>query len=52
MINLVETPLPAEVSERAACEALALWRNTLRATRTRYHFCGPVSPYRQKRKEG
>ena len=31
-------------------KALALWRNTLRATRTRYHFCGPVSPYRQKRK--
>lgn len=51
MINLVETPLPAEVSERAACEALALCRNTLRATRTRYHFCGPVSPYRQKRKD-
>ena len=53
MSLLVETdrPLPDGVSERMACDALAICRNSLRAARDRYHFCGPISPHRRQRKE-
>lgn len=48
---LVQEALPKGVSERNACDALDLCRNSLRAARARYHFCGPVSPYRRKRSD-
>lgn len=48
---LLEEPLPTRVSEREACDVLDICRNSLRAARSRYHFCGPASPYRRKRKE-
>ena len=49
MTELVRQPLPDRVSEREACDVLALCRNSVRAARARYHFMGPPSPYRRKR---
>ena len=50
-MNLLLTdPLPAGVSEREACVVLDICRNSLRAARDRYHFCGPISPHRRTRK--
>lgn len=51
MNQLLHDELPASVSEREACEVLDICRNSLRTARARYHFCGPASPYRRKRKE-
>ncbi|WP_006787633.1 hypothetical protein [Thiorhodospira sibirica] len=51
MSLVLEGRLPADISEREACHALDLCRNSLRAARDRYHFCGPVSPHRRKRKD-
>ena len=51
MTLLVADPLPDAMSERQACDALDVCRNSLRAARKRYFFCGPPSPYRRKRKE-
>lgn len=51
MSLVLNEQLPAGVSERAACAVLDICRNSLRAARASYHFCGPVSPYRRKRKE-
>lgn len=51
MSLVLEGRLPADISEREACHALDLCRNSLRAARERYHFCGPLSPYRRKRKD-
>jgi transposase InsO family protein len=50
MSLLLEASLPTRVSERTACEVLDICRNSLRTAKARYHFCGPVSPYRRKRK--
>ena len=50
MSLLMDSPLPAHVSERQACEALNICRNSLRAARARYQFCGPPSPYRRQRR--
>ena len=41
--------LPINVSERQACDVLNVCRNSVRAARRRYYFCGPPSPYRRKR---
>ena len=51
MTLLVADPLPDAISERQACDVLDACRNSLRAARKRYFFCGPPSPYRRKRKE-
>ena len=51
MTRLLEEPLPFAVSERQACDALAICRNSLRAARARHGFCGPVSPERRKRRQ-
>ncbi len=53
MSLLIETDdtLPEGVSERMACDVLALCRNSVRAARARYHFCGPISPYRHRRED-
>ncbi len=51
MTLLVADPLPDAISERQACDVLDVCRNSLRAARKRYFFCGPPSPYRRKRKE-
>lgn len=51
MSALLDSPLPEGVSEREACDVLGLCRNSLRAARARRFFCGPVSPYRRKRKQ-
>lgn len=40
--------LPISVSERQACDVLDVCRNSLRAARQRYYFCGPPNPYRRK----
>lgn len=48
---LVEDQLPRGVSEREACNVLDICRNSLRAARARYHFFGPISPYRRKRRK-
>lgn len=50
MSLLLTEPLPTRVSEREACGVLGVCRNSLRAARTRHHFCGPISPHRRKRK--
>ena len=51
MSLLIETndALPDGVSERMACDVLSLCRNSVRAARARYHFCGPISPHRRRR---
>lgn len=51
MIQLLDEPLPAGVSERTACRILDVSRSSLRAFRIRYHFCGPISPHRRKRRK-
>lgn len=51
MTLLLDEPRPACVSEREACAVLGICRNSLRAAGARAHFCGPVSPYRRKRKD-
>ncbi|XEI34815.1 hypothetical protein NMD14_09815 [Aeromonas veronii] len=51
MTLLLDEPMPANVSERNACSVPGICRNSLRTARARVHFCGPVSPYRRKRKE-
>ena len=51
MNQLLQAPLPSGISERLACHVLDICRNTFRAIRARYHFCGPVSPHRRKRKD-
>lgn len=51
MTLLQETTLPKGLSERQACDALDLCRNSLRAARARANLCGPFSPYRRKRKQ-
>ena len=51
MTLLVAKPLPEGVSEHQACNVLDVCRNSLRAARKRYLFCGPPNPYRRKRKE-
>ena len=51
MNQLLQAPLPSGISERLACHVLDIGRNTFRAIRARYHFCGPVSPHRRKRKD-
>lgn len=53
MSLLVETDdtLPDGVSERMACDVLSLCRNSVRAARARYHFCGPISPHRRRRED-
>ena len=45
MTLLVADPLPDAISERQACDVLDACRNSLRAARKRYFFCGPPSPY-------
>lgn len=50
MSLLIDDQLPAHVSERQACDALNLCRNSLRAARARARFCGPVSPHRHRRR--
>ena len=47
MTLLVADPLPDAISERQACDVLDVCRNSLRAARKRYFFCGPPSPYRR-----
>lgn len=48
-MNLLLTEqLPVGVSERKVCDVLDVCRNSLRAARARYHFCGPISPHRRK----
>ena len=51
MTLLMADSLPDAISERQACDVLDACRNSLRAARKRYFFCGPPSPYRRKRKE-
>lgn len=51
MSLLLDSPLPAGISERKACDVLAICRNTLRAIRDRFQFCRPVNRLRQQRKE-
>jgi len=51
MSLILNSPLPAGISERKACDVLAICRNTLRAIRQRFQFCGPVSRLRRQRKE-
>lgn len=51
MSLLLDGLLPAGVSEREACSVLNICRNSWRAARARNRFCGPISPYRRKRKE-
>lgn len=41
---LVDNPLPEGISERRVCEVLDLCRNSARAARKKYSFCGPSSP--------
>lgn len=50
MSLVLESSLPKGVSERSACDVLAICRNSYRAARTRYDFCGPISPYPRVRK--
>lgn len=47
---LLADQLPARVSERKACRALNLCRSSLHSAHASYHFYGPVSPHRRKRK--
>jgi len=51
MTLLLNTPLPSGVSERKACEVLMICRNTLRATRQRFQFLGPVNRLHRQRKK-
>ncbi len=51
MTLLMADSLPDAISERQACDVLDVCRNSLRAARKRYFFCGPPNPYRRKRKE-
>ncbi len=48
---LMADRLPGGISEREACGVLDICRNSLRAARARYHFCGPISPYRRTRRK-
>ena len=51
MTLLMADSLPDAIAERQACDVLDACRNSLRAARKRYFFCGPPNPYRRKRKE-
>jgi len=50
MSLLQDGALPAGISQRQACWVLDICRNSLRAAQARRHFCGPMSPYRHRRK--
>lgn len=48
---LVQEPFPPLMSERMACYALNVNRNTLRYQQKRSLFCGPIQPACRQRKE-
>ena len=49
-MSLLQQELPAHLSQRKACEALAVCRNTLRNQLHRKTFCGPPKPAADRRK--
>lgn len=49
-MSLVEQALPIHVSQRQACDALNICRNTVRNHLQRKAFCGPVKPADHSRK--
>lgn len=48
---LVQEPLPTLISQRMACDALNINRNTLRRKYQQSHFCGPLKPPVRDRKD-
>jgi len=50
-MRLIEEPLPPLLSQRMACDALNLNRNTLRHKYKKSQFCGPVKPANRERKK-
>jgi len=49
-MSLLQQALPVHLSQRKACDALAVCRNTLRNQLHRYSFCGPPKPAAPRRK--
>ena len=49
-MNLIESGLPDNVSERKACEVLAICRNTFAKAKRESTFCGPPRPANCSRK--
>jgi len=49
-MSLLESSLPVNVSERMACEVLAICRNTFAKAKRKYRFCGPPKPANRSRK--
>lgn len=47
-MNLIEQAVPDRVSQRLACDVLALCRNTVRNHLHRQQFCGPPTPRRKR----
>lgn len=49
-MSVVESGLPANLSERKACEVLAVCRNTFAKAKWEQTFCGPPKPANRSRK--
>ena len=49
-MNVAESGLPPNVSERMACDVLAICRTTFARARREHHFCGPPKPANRSRK--
>lgn len=49
-MSLAESALPAQVSERMACQVLAICRTTFANAKREHRFCGPPKPANRSRK--